>query len=116
MVKEGEWFNQSVSLSGVQGDDEFTTKRRVVLDSHFLEHLPRNTDVAQVNSASAFGQRKGQAERQQPLGLDCMALPAYRGVQAEHRRSVLVGPVRSRPVPRLVHQECVLVAVQTVYD
>lgn len=67
-------------LRRVQGDDKFAPKRRVVLDSYFLEHLARDADVAQVNSASPLCQCKGKAKREGPLGLDCLALSTCRGV------------------------------------
>lgn len=113
---QGRWKVLSVPLSGVQGDDKFATKGRTVLDSHFLEHLQRDAYVAQVNSAGSFSQRKREAKRQRPLGFDRVTLPAHRRIQAKHRCSVLIGPVCSRPVPRLIHQERVLMAVQAVYD
>lgn len=103
-------------LSRMQWDDKFAAKRRVVLNAYFLEHLARDADVTQVNSASPLSQCKGEAEREGPLGLDCQALSASWGVQAEHRGSVLVRPVCSCAVPGLIHQECVLVAVQAVND
>lgn len=100
----------------MQRDDKLAAKRRMVLDSHFLEHLAGDTDVAQVHSAGPLSQGQGEAERQGPLGFHRLALSAGGRVQAEHRRSVLVGPVRSGLVPRLIHQECVLVAIEAVDD
>lgn len=100
----------------MQWDDEFAAKRRVVLDSYFLEHLARDADVAQVDSASPLSQGEGEAKREGPLGLNCQPLSASWGVQAEHRGSVLVRPVCSCAVPGLIHQEGVLMAVQAVND
>lgn len=100
----------------MQWDHKFAAKRRVVLDSYFLEHLTRDADVTQVNSASPLSQCEGEAKREGPLGLNGQALSTSWGVQAEHRGSVLVRPVCSCAVPRLIHQECVLMAVQAVND
>lgn len=100
----------------MQRDDKLAPERRVVLDSHFLEHLAGDADVAQVNSAGPLGQGEGEAEGEGPLGLDRLALSARRGVEAEHGGSVLVGPVGGCAVPGLIHQESVLVAVQAVDD
>lgn len=69
-----------VPLRRVQGDDKFTPKGRVVLDSYFLEHLAGDADVAQVNSAGPLCQCKGKAEREGPLGLHGLALSTCRGV------------------------------------
>lgn len=75
----------------------------MVLDSHFLEHLARDTDVAQVHSAGPLRQGEGEAERQGPLCFHRLALSATGRIQAEHWRPVLVGPVCSSLVPRLIH-------------
>lgn len=100
----------------MQRDDKFAAKRRMVLDSHVVEHFARDTNVAEVHSAGPLGQGEGEAERQGPLGFHRLALSANRRIQAEHRRSVLVGPVCSGLVPRLIHQECVLMAIEAVDD
>lgn len=100
----------------MQRDDKFAAKWRMVLDSHFLEHLTRDTDVAKIHSAGPLRQREGEAERQGPLGFNRLALSAAGRIQTEHRCPVLVGPVCSRLVPRLIHQECVLMAVEAVND
>lgn len=100
----------------MQWDDKFAAKRRVVFDSYFLEHLARDADVAQINSASPLSQREGEAKREGPLGLNCQPLSTSWGVQAEHRGSVLVRPVCCCAVPGLIHQERVLMAVQAVND
>lgn len=67
-------------LCRMQWDDKFAAKRRVILDSYFLEHLTRDADVTQINSASPLSQCKGEAEREGPLGLNCQALSASWGV------------------------------------
>lgn len=110
------WTRWSVHSGRVQRDDEFAAERRMVFDPNFLEHMARNTYVTQVDPASLFGQRKGEAKRKGPLCLHCMALSTYRRIQAEHWCSVLVGPVCRCPVPGLVHKECIFMAVQTVYN
>lgn len=106
----------SVLLRWMQRDDKLAAKRRMVLDSHFLEHLARDTDVAQVHSAGRLRQGEWETERQGPLRFHRLALSATWRIQTEHRRPVLVGPVCSGLVPRLIHQECVLMAIEAVDD
>ena len=100
----------------MQRDDKFTAEGRMVLDAHLLEHVAGHTDVTEVHPAGPLRQGQWQAQGQGPLGLHRQPLSADWRVYAEHRRSVLVGPVGSRSVPGLVHQECVFVAVQAVDD
>ena len=109
-------IGERAALRRVQGDDKFTAEGRVVLDAHLLEHVAGHPDVTQVHPARPLRQRQWQAQGQGPLGLHRQPLSAHRRVYAQHRRSVLVGPVGRRPVPGLVHQECVFMAVQTVDD
>ena len=103
-------------LRRVQRDDKFTAEGRVVFDAHLLENLAGHPYVTEVDPASTLGQGQRQAQRQGPLGLHRQPLSTDWRVYAEHRGSVLVGPVGGSSVPGLVHQECVLVAVQTVDD
>lgn len=80
MVKDGETLNLTfwplAQLCWVQGDDKFAPKRWMVLDSYFLEHLPWDTYVTQVNPASTITQGKWEAEREGPLGFNCLSLSA----------------------------------------
>ncbi len=64
----------------MQGDDEFAAKWRMVLNSHFLEHLARDTYITQVNPASPLSEGEGEAKREGPLGLDCLPLSTSRRV------------------------------------
>lgn len=78
-VTEDAW-QSFMALCRMQWDDKFAAKRRVVLDSYFLEYLARDADVTQVNSASPLSQCKGEAKREGPLGLNRQALSTSWGV------------------------------------
>lgn len=47
-------FSPSALLCWVKRDDEFTSKRRVVTDSNFLEDQLGNANIAQVEAALAL--------------------------------------------------------------